>query len=206
MPNPFGSNHNPKPVLASQDKGAFGAIAVAPQTLSGVARFLEKRAIAKSQLEIIRERVKASTDVQKAELAVVRDQAIAAVTTSAILKGINTRAAIVATEAAALGGLQTALVVQKASIGSELAGARLASAFENLSAHNERRDIVMQKFADGELDQTQADCMLQLVAGLHAQVEDAVDKSYEGGREVLNNGFELATKTAAEVAQKLNTI
>jgi hypothetical protein len=203
MPNPFKPATDAAKSIETSET-AFSAIAVKPQKLTVIGQFLENRAIGKTQREISARRVRANADVQIAQVNAVRDQAIAAVTAAAVLKGINTRAAIVAQEAAALGGLQTALTVQKASIASELAGARLASAMGNIDDRKARQNIILAKFNKGELTSDEADCMLELINGLHGQVEDAVDRSYEGGREVLNQSFDLATKTAAEVAQKFN--
>lgn len=206
MPNPFAttSQQDSKPVLTPQESNdVLGAIAIKKQTPGPIARLRQRHAISVAQTAVMMRRVEAVRDVQNAEVDVVRLEAIAAATTAARLRGINLRAAIVAECATSLGSLQTSLVVEKAAVSSELGGARFAGAHANLQAHNERRDEVLAQHKAGQLTDDQACKMIALIEGLHAQAEEAVDESYEGGRKVLSSAFELATVTASEVKKSL---
>ena len=206
MPNTFsGATANTKPVLAPQVKAdeAFGAIAIPNQKPGPIALLKQRMAIGKAQTSIMRRRVEAAAAVQHREITVVRDEAMLSIATTATLNGLNIRAAAVAEQAAVLGGLQTALLAEKAAITSELVNARIAATFANLASLNEKRKFVEAEHQAGNLTDQQAVNLIALLDALFAEAEESTDETYNDGRRVHSDAFKLATKTAGQVAHSL---
>jgi hypothetical protein len=208
MPNPFaltGSTAAAKPAVISQTKpdSEFGALAIPNIKPGFIARFEQRLKITKAQREIMTKRVSAARDVQLTELEIVKQEAIATVSTAAKLNGLNVRAAVVSEQAAVLGAQEVALLNEKAAISSELISARLAATFANLSTLNEHREHIRNLKAKREIDDEQMTLLFELVDALFAEGEDAVDTTYQACRQVQKDAFELATKTASEIARSL---
>ncbi len=204
MPNPFKSETSTKPVVVPQTtNGTYGAIAIPTFEPGWFAKLQQNRAASRASTQIMLKRVEAVRDVQVAEIDVIRSEAISAAVTAARLRGVNTRAAIVAEHASSMGALQTALVTTSQSIATELSGARYAGAHHNLVVHNQRREEIAKRLQAGQIDDHEALKMLELIEALHQQCEEMTDLSYEGGRKVALKAFKLATDTADEISRQI---